>query len=325
MAEFYNTILPGRIDRYRETLDSVPFHQVYFGGGTPTIADAETLEGIYRQIPNFRDIPFKASEASPYTVTPEHLELFRDYRFTYVSFGVQTLSTRILNAQNRLVVGKEKLIRICRQLNEYGIVSNIDLIFYLDTGTLDDLEQTKRDLTEVMSEIRPVSITLHSNYMVEKSLEKQSAMMRVIREMLDRCPDYRCVNALLDDDDTEFDMKQAAEYRLMRGSREMNFYMLNKIPQSHAFGHNMLAIGEYGDFKPRYNYFYVYDFMDKYTFKSMLKKYKEIRLDFGKIREQLNLPAGAYVGEADFFKEDRGRERFKQVLKDARLPYYNFK
>ncbi|MCP5107124.1 MAG: radical SAM protein, partial [bacterium] len=191
------------------------------------IADARTLENVYKQIPGFRDIPIKVTEASPYTVTDEHLDLFHEYAFDYVSLGVQTLSTPILEAQNRKVVSKEKLIHTCDRLHRSGIVGNIDLIVYLDTGGLADLEQTKTDLDDVMGEIRPVSITLHSNYNAAKTAEKQRAMIRLIKEKMERYPEYRCVNALLGESDGEIeeDKKNAAEYRLMRDRDDFHFYM----------------------------------------------------------------------------------------------------
>ena len=47
---------------------------------------------------------------------------------------------------------------------------HIDLIFYLDTGELADQEQNRQDLHEVMADIKPDSITIHSSYLAKKSL-----------------------------------------------------------------------------------------------------------------------------------------------------------
>jgi coproporphyrinogen III oxidase-like Fe-S oxidoreductase len=322
--EFYQTVLPQQIEQYRPALEGVGFDQVYFGGGTPTIAAADVLEQLYRQLPGFRHIPFKASEASPYTVTDAHLELFHTYRFNYVSLGVQTLCSRILDAQNRLKADSRKLEHVCRQLARYGIVANIDLIFYLDSGELTDIEYSRRDLDEIMSALRPASITLHFNYMIERSLEKREAMMELINEMLEKYPEYRCVNGLLTEEDVRGDMEQAAEYRLMRSHTDLDFYMMPKIPQSHHYGYNMLALGQYGEFKPRYNYFYIYDFVDRYAYRQMLRRYKSIYLDYVDIRRQMGLSHLPVVTEDCFFKDEGGRQQFEQTVKEARLPYYDF-
>lgn len=323
LDRFYTRVFPQQVEQYRSTLEGTAFDQVYFGGGTPTIASADTLEQMYRQIPHFRRIPLKITEASPYTVTPDHLDLFHEYRFDYVSLGVQTLSARILKAQNRKIVARQKLIDICDSLHRGDIISNIDLIFYLDSGGLEDLDQTRRDLEAVMTEIRPISITLHSNYMEVKSRQKQAGMMGVIRESLKAHPEYRCVNALLEEADIDHDMEQAAEYRLMRARPDFHFYMTPKIPQSHAFGHNMLALGAYEQFKPRYSFYYIYDFVDKYALKSMFTRYKSIADEFTTIRNKLSLPHQNYTVKNGFFKDDAAKEHFKQTIRAARLPYYD--
>jgi hypothetical protein len=110
----------------------------------------------------------------------------------------------------------------------------------------------------------------------------------------------------------------------MRQQEDFHFYMSPKIPQSHAYGHNMIALGAYEKFKPRYNYYYIYDFMDKYAFKGMFEKYKSISMDFEKIRKRLGLSEDKYKTYGDFFKNEEGEEGFKKIIKEARLPYYKF-
>jgi coproporphyrinogen III oxidase-like Fe-S oxidoreductase len=300
------------------------FHQVYFGGGTPTTADPETLEGVYKKIPNFANIPLKATEASPYTITDEHIDLFHRWGFKYVSLGVQTLSEPILKTQNRLVPDQEKLSHICQRLEQYNIIYNIDLIFYLNTGKLEDVSYSKADLDYVMSTLRPVSLTIHYNYMSKKLFEKREAMINAINELRTRYPEYQCVNSLLEPGDVEYDMKYHAEYRLMRTHKDFIFYMLPKIPESHTYGHNMLALGHYQKFKPRYNYFYIYDFLDKYAYRSMLDKLDSFILEFNRIRNILGLAPQHYVKREDFCIDEKGKERFKQIVIKSGLPYHDF-
>ena len=62
----------------------------------------------------------------------------------------------------------------------------------------------------------------------------------------------------------------------------------------------MIALGTYEKFKPRYNYYYVFDYMDKYAFKALMKKYefiynnfewrREPRLYLDKYRQAPNVP-----------------------------------
>jgi coproporphyrinogen III oxidase-like Fe-S oxidoreductase len=322
--KFYQEVIPRQIEQYREILENISFNQVNFGGGTPTIADPQTLEELYQRIPNFIHIPVKSTEVSPYTASDEHLALFSRYGFNYVSMGVQTLSTRILTAQNRLFTSKDRLIHICRQLDHYNIISNIDLIFYLDTGGPEDLQQAGEDLAQVMTEIKPVSITLHSNYQAEKQPQNRQAMIRLIKEMIKAYPVYQCVNSLLEEADVEKDLKGSAEYRLMREKKHFNFYMIHKIPDSHVYGHNILGIGEYGNFKPRYNYFYIFDYIDKYLWREFLKKLKSEALELIKIRKKLGLSYQELVSEDNFFSDEQDKEKFNKIVKEAGYPYYEF-
>lgn len=324
LDRFYNGVLPQQIELYRPALEVSTFEQVYFGGGTPSIGSPSQLEKTFERIPGFRDIPVKLTETSPFTVTEEHLELYSRYGFTFVSMGVQTLDVELLNRQNRRISDKETLIRCCDLLEKYNIISNIDLIFYLDTGGLEDLNYSRRDLDIIMSEIRPASITIHSSYMEKKSLEKQGAMIGLIKEMLVKYPEYRCTNALLEESELEEDMTYAAEYRLMRKAFDFHYYMTPKIPESHRYGHNMIALGAYEKFKPRYNYYYIFDYMDKYSFKALLKKYRFIYDNFINTRDRLHLPSNNYKVPDNFFKDEAGEEEFKRIIKEARLPLFQW-
>jgi coproporphyrinogen III oxidase-like Fe-S oxidoreductase len=265
----------------------------------------------------------KSTEAAPFTITDEHLALYHQYGFKFVSMGVQSLSPRILEAQNRRYVDEETLIRFCSLLENYDIISNIDLIFYLETGQLEDLEQNRKELGEVMSRIRPASITIHSSYLAKKSAEKQLAMIHLIKEMLEEYPEYQSTNALLEDSEIEVDIKYAAEYRLMRKEKDFHFYMTPKLPESHRYGHNMVALGTYEKFKPRYNYYYIYDYMDKFSFKALTKKYKFLYTEFEETRSRLGLPSDKYMTTGDFFKTEAAREKFKKTVKEAGLLYYD--
>ena len=324
LEAFYGSILPRQVEQYKPILDSVTFDQVYFGGGTPTIVPADTLAGIYERIPHFRAVPLKITEVSPYTVTDEHIDLFHHYGFSYVSMGIQTLDKRVLDKENRLGVSREKIDHICRRLDKYNIIGNVDLIFFLDSGELEELEVTRNDLDIMMSTIRPVSLTLHSNYRLQKSLERRAAMVGLIKEMLAKYPQYRCVNSLLEEAEMEFDTENSAEYRLMRKQEDLNFYMLPKVANTYPYGHNILSIGDYMEVKPWSNYYYIYTLRDKYMWKEYYRQAKTLGTDFERTREKLGLPHHQFTKNGGFFTSEAGKEKFKKILKQTGNPYYEF-
>ncbi len=323
LDEFYLRQLPAQICQIRDILETVDFDQIYFGGGTPTIAAALTLERIFEQIPNFESISFKACEASPDTIDDGHIDLFSSHGFSYISLGVQTLSRRVLEAQNRPAVSPGRLMEICHSIEGRGIIVNLDLILFLDTGREKDLDSARDDLELLMGNIRPASITLHYNYHIQKSPDLRRAMMRLAEEMTLRFPDYSCVNSLLEEEDIAGDMLHSAAYRLMRTSKDLDYYMMPKIPWMHAYGHNMLALGEYRHFRVRYNYYYICDFIDKFTYGRVLERNREVAVDFDRIRLRLGLPVTGYSDREDFFVGQEGKREFKRIVTAANLPFHD--
>ncbi len=89
--EFYYKLLPAHFALYGELMSYVHFDQVYFGGGTPTYADTDMLEFVFNSIPYFSEIDNKCIEASPSTLSREHLYLFQKYKFKFLSMGIQSL------------------------------------------------------------------------------------------------------------------------------------------------------------------------------------------------------------------------------------------
>jgi coproporphyrinogen III oxidase-like Fe-S oxidoreductase len=241
--DFYNNIIPNQIKEYEEVFENVEFDEVYFGGGTPTIADAGTLEALFSRIPNFDQIPIKSIEASPTTITKEHIDLFVKRDFSYVSLGVQSLSKRILDKQNRLFASRHKLKQICEQFEKTNIIYNFDLICFLDKGDIEDIPQFRADLEYVITKLRPISITIHSNYKAISSEAKTEQLIRLIKDMISKYPEYKCVNSCLSMNDVREDTKHSAEYKLMRKSFDFFHYMWQKYPTMPIYGTNILSLG----------------------------------------------------------------------------------
>jgi len=242
---FYLRDLPNQIRRYEKLFVTVTFDEVYFGGGTPTIAEPWRLSAIFNSIPKFDSIPIKSIEASAATITNEHIDLLRSRQFSFVSLGVQSLDRKILKKQNREYVDPQRISNICSSVENAGIVCNVDLICYLKTGGVTDADQFENDLNYVLSHLRPISITIHSNLKTAASFKKTSRLLSLIREALLCHPEYRCVNSQLSDEDIAVDSLLSAEYRLMRCDFDFSHYMWNKFPTMPVAGVNIFSIGYY--------------------------------------------------------------------------------
>jgi coproporphyrinogen III oxidase-like Fe-S oxidoreductase len=312
--------LLGELSDLEDTFRQVQFNELYLGGGTPTTLTARQLDRFLCAIPNLGGISKKASEISPKTVREEHIALFSQYNFTYVSLGLQTIKQDVLTALNREETDLEKVADVVDQLERAGILTNIDLIFFVRSGSLADLEDARADLRFVFNELRPSSITVHSNYNAAKTIEKQQAMLRLLQEELSSQSSYQCTNSLLLDIDAKADMHNAAEYRLMRRSPDFEFRYSGKIPEAVRFGYNMLALGHYDTIHPRSNYFYVSDAYSANASGSVLSSARARETELAETRQRLGFRSASIAGLNTFFSDERHRHLFEHILKEAGHP-----
>ena len=255
VSTFYKRVLLPQLDQFKDVLKKNSFYQLQFGGGTPTLLSAHELERIFQHIPAIDRIPVKIIEVSPQSLTDEHIALFGKYEFTTISLGVQTFSGETLKRQNRPPVDKRRLRYFCREIERHGMISNIDLILFLDGGSKGDLLRGRRDLEYALSVLRPVEIAIHSKYGVVSGNKKLSApLTRLVKEMLKKYPEYICVNSLLEKRDMEGDPC----LRLMRD--RFDYLMSFQTAQVHPanYGYNTLALGGLEDASPLYSSYHQY-------------------------------------------------------------------
>ncbi len=254
VKEFTSDILIPQIDLLSDVFESGEFYQVQFGGGTPTLISPSGLEKIFRSIPNFRGIPVKIIEVNPNSFTDDYIDLLSEYDFTNISLGVQTFSGSRLKKQNRPPIDKKRIEHFCRQIERRGMISNIDLMFFLD-GDETDLEAERKDLEYALSVLRPIEVVVHSKYGVVSNNKKLHApLTKLIKEMLAKHPEYICVNSSF----KKSDMQDDPCIRLMRDRFDylMSFQAVRVHPAN--FGYNTLALGDCLDSSPLYSSFYKY-------------------------------------------------------------------
>ena len=148
---YVENIIPNKVALYKQIFEHCNFDMIYFGGGTPNILSVKQLEKIFANIPAFSDIKYKMTELHPALLTDEHIDLYKKYNFCYLSLGIQSLDANVLKKNNRLLFEKNDLKILSKQLN--GFFYNVDIISFLDSGNLSDLEVTKKDLEYLCEEI----------------------------------------------------------------------------------------------------------------------------------------------------------------------------
>jgi radical SAM superfamily enzyme len=318
ISNFYNKILDNQIREYHEILKKTKFNEVAFGGGTPTIAGTRTLEKLFKRIPNFEKIRLKIIESSPEALTERHIELFKKYNFTTISIGVQTFSQNLLRKQGRVSLDLRRLEYFCRKIERYGMISNIDLILFLDETGGVDLFQERQDLEYDLSELRPVEIVLHTRYSSKRTSKEHRAAVNLIKEMLKKYPEYICINSLLQRNEA---VNQA--YRLMRKSLGYTFYLQSVTPLPGNYGYNILPLGYYeGLYLCASFYNLHFEITTKPFFKLFskdkfwLEKHRHYKA-FANTRKKLGLSYEEF-DKKHFFVDKTGENEFQRISKQIR-------
>lgn len=156
----YFAYLYSMMDKFGSILKTIKPKEVYFGGGTPNYNRLEEFAGIRDRIKDFNMIGQKAIECNPVLLTEEKLDFIIGSKFTYVSFGIQSLSKEVLRTQNRLPCNVPQLKRQIAKLQMNGIYVNCDLLAFMETGKVEDLSVLRHDLEHIW-ELNLNSITLY--------------------------------------------------------------------------------------------------------------------------------------------------------------------
>ena len=263
-----NQLIP-QIKKSQDILSSIIFDEVYFGGGTPTYIPAKLLKRVFDSIPNFKLIKKKCIEASPNTITNEHLDLFKEYKFSFISVGIQSLQQDVCKWQNRFYLSKEQLLVMSKILKKSEIYFNYDLICYMGRGDFRDIKGFREDLYFIMEYCKPSSINIHQMHQSTYTLEKMQKLIEILRKAIEDCPHYECINSRLLDSDAYNDIIYQSQYRLVCENRNFSHYMWNKCPEIPVKGYDIYAIGNTDNIFPKSN-------ADSLVYRPGSTKFKEV-------------------------------------------------
>lgn len=134
---------------------------VFFGGGTPSILEAEDLTSILYKIKSKISFTSDAEislEANPGTVTAKKLELYRKAGFNRISFGCQSMDNKELVQLGRIHT-VEEFLEGYHQARKSGFSNiNVDLMSGLPGQNYEDWERNLR----MTAELRPEHISAYS-------------------------------------------------------------------------------------------------------------------------------------------------------------------
>ncbi len=129
---------------------------VYFGGGTPSRMDPDTLGAVLDAIPG-RPWVEAAIEAAPGSLTPDNVGAWRQAGINRVSLGVQSFDKREL-AQTGRKHDAETVKSDCRLLRDHGIDNfNVDLIAGLPFQT----QESWRESLDFIDRLEPPHVSVY--------------------------------------------------------------------------------------------------------------------------------------------------------------------
>lgn len=239
----YEETLPRQLEKYKDIFENIVFDELYLGGGTPTVVSPETMGTLFDKIPNFDKIANKCMEASPDTLTEEHIEMFLERDFRFLSVGIQSLDYEVMKAQNRPYISHQEVANMSDYLNDRGIYFNYDMICYLNKGDVRDIPEFSRELDFLMKECEPAAITIHQEHFAMQSFEKTYELMKLIRNKLENNGKWMCVNSDLLDEDVPMDTMYRAEYKIVSRDYTYMHHLWDKYNLNLKEEYDVLSLG----------------------------------------------------------------------------------
>lgn len=172
------------------------FSSVIFGGGTPSILEAEEIKDILDAIAKYLKVDYKktflSTEVSPRTLTIEKLDLFKKYGVDRISMGIQSFKENELENIHRFE-GIDQINKSINLLfNEKLPIRNLDLIYGIEGQTMDTWKESLKKVVDNFPEemyIYPLYIRENTCLYLkaEKNIELMKEMYNFAREFLKEC------------------------------------------------------------------------------------------------------------------------------------------
>jgi len=161
---YYLEYLPAQLRSFSEIIRNSPVSAVYFGGGTASLMTPYVMRLIFDAIPGFQTIPVKFFESNPLSLNRAKMDLLIENSVSYVSMGVQSLDRELCIQHNRIPISPKVLATKVEYLQKNGVHVNCDLLAFMRTGSLEDLDDLDNDLKTLEDLVRPEIVVVYPMY-----------------------------------------------------------------------------------------------------------------------------------------------------------------
>jgi oxygen-independent coproporphyrinogen-3 oxidase len=153
--------------------DFVPFPTIYFGGGTPSILDANFFYSILYSVGQFSEVTV---EINPEDARKDYLLALKEVGVNRISLGIQTFSDSLLKVLGRRQTSLENIKSLETALSIFKNVS-VDIIYGIPTQTLKELEEDLEMATSFpIKHISTYALTIYEGTTF-KDLEKAGKLI----------------------------------------------------------------------------------------------------------------------------------------------------
>lgn len=155
---------------------------IYFGGGTPSLIEANRLEPLLNRLSTLMTSSTEVTlELNPENSSYEALKAYRDIGINRLSIGVQSLDEALLKKLSR-EHSKAQILKCIETASKAGFENlSIDLMYDAPTQTLDSWEKTLLEVTHL-----PIAhLSLYN-----LSIEKHTVFYKKIKEIEKQLPSH---------------------------------------------------------------------------------------------------------------------------------------
>ena len=159
----YIEILENDINNFLKNHKIEKLYGFDIGGGTPTVLSVNNfkklmniVKSINEKIPHVDDYE-PSIEGTFSTITEEKIKLIKEAGINRISFGIQTVNTKILMDNNRVVNSYSNMKKILDTVNKYDMKVNLDLMYGIPNQKTEDIYNT----LEIIEKLNPTQVTLY--------------------------------------------------------------------------------------------------------------------------------------------------------------------
>ena len=141
-VEQYVGYLKRQMDKFAPLFEGFTFKTLYIGGGTPSILSERQLKKLLSHLYDrfsFHEYGERSIELNPKSTGYDKLKLLKDYGFNKLSIGVQSLSEKVLQKNNREYQTEEMVRKTLADFKRLDMeYMNIDMLLGLEGDTVQD-------------------------------------------------------------------------------------------------------------------------------------------------------------------------------------------